>query len=68
MKRQAAIYLSYFIQHNEQENWLCLRNCKKNIGLVLPIYVPDSSSVDLLMCRSWNFEYFVIFVMIFLVK
>ena len=31
--------------------------------LFFKINVLGSSSVDLLMCRSWNFEYYVIFVM-----
>ena len=32
----------------------------------LGIYVLGSSSVDLLMCRSWNFEYYVLFGLNFL--
>ena len=36
-EKKSTIYLSFFIQYNEQENWLCLRNCKNQIGLVLSI-------------------------------
>ena len=54
------------------------RSCFLSIYLILPKislsvmrfdyllkYVLGSSSIDLLMCRSWNFEYYVTFVILF---